>query len=126
MDEAMNVGLQEEIIAELTIELSGQPTFNADVLAVKVKSAIREVKNRRNYQATSYTDEQIEKDLYDNYYSTIKNLALYDFAQIGAPFENSHSENSIGRSWVSRDEILRSVHAFVQVLQKIVRTIFVT
>ena len=116
MDEAMNVGLQEEIIAELTIELSGQPTFNADVLAVKVKSAIREVKNRRNYQATSYTDEQIEKDLYDNYYSTIKNLALYDFAQIGAPFESSHSENSTSRSWVSRDEIFKGVHAFVQVL----------
>lgn len=116
MDEAKDVGLQGEIIAELTVELSGQPTFDKEVLAVKVKGAIREVKNRRNYQATSYTDEHIEKDLYDNYYSTIKNLALYDFAQIGAPFENSHSENSISRSWISRDEILRNVHAFVQVL----------
>lgn len=112
----MNVGLQNEIVAELTVELSGQPTFNVEVLTVKVKGAIREVKNRRNYQATSYTDEQIEQDLYNNYYSTIKNLALYDFAQIGAPFESSHSENSIGRSWVNRDEILRSVHAFVQIL----------
>lgn len=116
MGEALSIGLQDEIITELTVELSGQPTFNADVLTLKVKNAIREVKNRRNYKATSYTEEQIEKDLYDNYFSTIKNLALYDFAQIGAPFESSHSENSISRNWISRDEILRNVHAFVQVL----------
>ena len=116
MDEAMSVGLQDEIIAELTVELSGQPTFNADLLAIKVRNAIREVRMKRNYQATSYTTEQIEKDLYDNYFSVIKNLALYDFAQIGAPFESSHSENSTSRSWVSRDEIFNGVHAFVQVL----------
>ena len=63
MDEAMEVGLQEEIIADLTIEYGNEPTFNADIILVKVKDAIREVKNRRNYQATSYTDEEIEKDL---------------------------------------------------------------
>lgn len=115
MDEAMNVGLEQEIIAELTIELSGEPTFNADVLAVKVRNAIREVKMKRNYTATSYTDKQIEQDLY-NYYSTIKNIALYDFAQIGAPFESNHSENSINRTWISRDDLLKGVHAFVKVL----------
>lgn len=116
MDEAVKVGLQEEIVAELTIEYGDQPTFNADIIAIKVRDAIREVKNRRNYQATSYSDEEIEKDLYDNYYSVIKNLAVYDFAQMGAPFESSHNENSISRTWVSRDEILRCVHAFVKVL----------
>lgn len=115
MGEALNIGLQDNIIAELKVELSGQPTFNADVLTLKVKNAIREVKSKRNYKVTSYTDEQIEQDLYDNYFSTIKNLALYDFAQMGAPFESSHSENSISRSWVNRDDILKNVHAFVQV-----------
>lgn len=116
MDEAMEVGLQEEIIADLTIEYGNEPTFNADIISVKVKDAIREVKNRRNYQATSYTDEEVEKDLYDNYYSVIKNLAVYDFAQMGAPFESSHSENSISRTWFSRDDILKCVYPFVQVL----------
>lgn len=116
MDEAMSVGLQEEIVAELTLEYQNQPTFSADIITIKVRNAIREVKNRRNYQATSYSDEEIEKDLYDNYYSVIKNLALYDFAQMGAPFETSHNENSISRTWVNRDEILRCVHSFVQVL----------
>ena len=37
MDDAMNVGLKEEIIAELTIELARQPTFNADILANTAK-----------------------------------------------------------------------------------------
>lgn len=107
--------LEKEIIEELTIELSGEPTFNADVLAIKVKNAIREVKMKRNYQVTSYDENQIENDLY-NYYAVIKNIALYDFAQIGAPFENSHSENSISRSWVSRDDLFKGVHSFVEII----------
>lgn len=115
MDEAMSVGIEQEIIAELTIELQRQPTFNAEVLAIKVRNAIREVKTKRNYIATSYTDKQIEEDLY-NYYTVIKNVALYDFAQIGAPFENSHSENSTSRSWIDRDDLFKGVHAFVKVL----------
>lgn len=115
MDEAMNVGLEQEIIAELTIELQGEPTFNAEILAVKVRNAIREVKMKRNYAATSYTDSQIEKDLY-NYFSTIKSVALYDYNQIGADFEQSHSENSVSRTWVSRDDLFKGVHAFVKVL----------
>lgn len=116
MDEALNSKLQKEIVEELTIELENQPTFSASIINTKVKSAIREVMNRRNYQATSYTDEEIENDLYNNYFSVIKNLALYDFAQSGAPFETSHSENSISRTWSSREDILSCVYAFVQVL----------
>lgn len=115
MDEAMNVGLEQEIIAELTIELQGEPTFNAEILAVKVRNAIREVKMKRNYATTSYTDKQIEQDLY-NYFSTIKNVALYDYNQIGSEGEQSHSENSVSRTWVSRDELFKGVHAFVKVL----------
>ena len=115
MDEAMSIGLQDEIISELTVELQGEPTFNADILAVKVRSAIREVKMKRNYQATSYTDEQIEKDLY-NYFSVIKNVALYDYNQIGVEGEQSHSENSISRTWVDRDDLFNGVHSFVSVL----------
>ena len=110
----MDVGLQDEMILELTIELQGEPTFNADILAAKVKNAIREVKMKRNYQATSYTDEQIEKDLY-NYFSVIKSVALYDYNQIGAEGEQSHSENSISRTWVDRDDLFKGIHAFVKV-----------
>lgn len=110
----MDVGLQDEIVAELTVELQDEPTFNANILATKVRNAIREVKMKRNYQATSYTDEQVEKDLY-NYFSVIKSVALYDYNQIGAEGEQSHSENSISRTWVDRDDLFKGVHAFVKV-----------
>ena len=110
----MDVGLEDEIVAELTVELQDEPTFNVNILAIKVKNAIREVKMKRNYQAASYTDEQIEKDLY-NYFSVIKSVALYDYNQIGAEGEQSHSENSISRTWVDRDDLFKGVHAFVKV-----------
>ncbi len=110
----MDVGLEDEIVAELTVELQDEPTFNVNILATKVRNAIREVKMKRNYQATSYTDEQVEKDLY-NYFSVIKSVALYDYNQIGAEGEQSHSENSISRTWVDRDDLFKGVHAFVKV-----------
>ena len=109
----MNVDLQNEIIADLTVELQDEPTFNLDILEIKVKNAIREVMMKRNYQASSYTAEQVENDL-KNYYSVIKSLALYDYNQIGVEGESSHSENSISRSWINRDELLNGIHAFIK------------
>jgi len=112
---ALSEELQNEIVEELTIELGNDTTFNADILALKVKNAIREVKMKRNYEATSYTDKQIEKDLY-NYYSVIKSVALYDYNQIGTEGQSSHNENGVSRTWVNRDELFRGVHAFVKIL----------
>lgn len=107
--------LINEIVEELTIELKNDATFDADILTIKVKNAIKEVRMKRNYVATSYTEKQIAEDL-NNYYSVIKNVALYDYNQIGAEGEQSHSENSVSRSWVSRDDLFKGVHAFVKVL----------
>lgn len=107
--------MEQEIIEELTIELKNEPDFNSEILAVKVRNAIREVKMKRNYVATSYTDRQIEQDLY-NYYSTIKNLALYDYNTIGMEFQSGSSENSTSRTMIGRDDLFRGVHAFVKVL----------
>lgn len=106
--------IEQEIIAELSIELQGEATFNADILAVKVKNAIREVRKARNYPK-SYTEKNIQEDLQD-YYSNIRNIALYDYNQIGAEFQSSASENSVSRSWVDRDKLFDGVYAFVKVL----------
>ena len=109
-------GLEQEIVEELTAELEiADKNFNPALLAPKVRNAIREVKMKRNYAATSYSEQKIADDLY-NYYSVIKDLALYDYSHIGGYFESSHSENSTSRTWISRDEILKGVHAFVKVL----------
>ena len=107
MDEMMNVGLQDELISDLTAELEGQPTFSSSLLKQKVVGAIREVKRARKYPSY-YTDEQINKDLYE-YYSNIRSIALYDFSQVGAPFEESHNENSVNRSWSDRNKLFSGV-----------------
>ena len=107
--------LQKEITAELTIELQDEVGFNADILANKVKNAIREVKLVRNYGATNYTDEQINEDIV-KFYSVIMNLARYDYNMLGAEGQTSHSENGISRNYVSRESLLANVTPFIDVL----------
>lgn len=114
MDEAMSVGIEQEIIAELAIELQGDATFNADILAVKVRNAIREVRKARNYPK-SYTEEQIQNDMYD-YFSNIRNIALYDYNQIGGEFQQSNSEPGNSRTYVDRDKLFSGICPFVRVL----------
>lgn len=107
MDEAMSVGLQDELIADLTIELSSEPTFNADILKQKVIGAIREVKRARKYPSY-YTDEQIQTDLYE-YYSNIRNIALFDYNQNGIEFQISSSENGISRTYMDRKKLFSGI-----------------
>ena len=112
----MGEGIEQEIIDELTAELEiTDKLFNPALLAPKVRNAVREVKMKRNYEATSYSEKQIEKDLY-NYYSVIKNLAIYDYNTIGMEFQSASSENSTNRTMVDRNSLLKDVHAFVKVL----------
>lgn len=103
----MGVLLQDEIIADLTLELQSEETFDASALAQKVKSAIREVKKARRYPLY-YTESQINADL-SNYYSNIRNIALFDYNQRGAEFEVSHNENSVSRTWHDRDKLFSGI-----------------
>lgn len=109
------MAMLEDLITDISVEFGDSPTFNADLLAVKVKNAIRDVQLARCYQNTSFNDEKIEKDM-QNYYSVCRNLALYDYLQTGASFETQHSESGVNRQWVSREKILGNVPAFVKVL----------
>ena len=115
MDISYLTGLQNEVIAELKTDLKGDPRLDEDILEGKVKNAIRDVFLRRHYEHTSYDPDKITKDMYQ-YFSVIKNVALYDYNQIGGEFQTSHNENSINRTWVSRDTLFNNVHAFVRVL----------
>ncbi len=109
MDVGMTLTMQDELVADLTLELQNEPTFNADVLTQKVVNAIREVKKARKYPAY-YTEEQITKDLYD-FYSNARNIALYDYNKMGAEFEQSHNENSVSRSFVDRNSLFSGIVA---------------
>ena len=107
MDESMAVGLQEELIADLTTELSGEPTFDLSILTGKVVNAIREVKRARKYPSF-YTSEQIDTDMYE-YYSNIRNIALYDYNTVGSEGQQSHSENGISRSYIDRNSLFNGI-----------------
>ena len=107
MDESMMIGLQQELIADLTAELESESTFDSAKLTQKVVNAIREVKRARKYPSY-YTDEQINKDLYE-FYPNIRNIALYDYNKIGGEFEDSHNENSVNRSWTDRNKLFYGI-----------------
>lgn len=107
-------GLQNELVADLKTELKNDPNFDEDILKVKVKNAIRDVRQRRNYGATSYKEDMIVEDL-ESYYSVIRNVALYDYNQIGAEGQVSHDENDTSRTWVDRNKLFNGVVAFVKV-----------
>lgn len=117
MDSAMNVGLREEIIAELTTELEKDPTFDAALLKAKVNDAYRKVRGRKAYHNTSYTEEQIEKDLYNRYFQDIKDVALYNYNKEGGEFEKSRNENGTSIAWHTEDEVLGNISAFVGFLK---------
>lgn len=103
----MNVGLQDELIADLTLELKDEPTFSSDKLKQKVINAIREVKRARKYP-TNYTTEMIDKDLYE-YYSNIRNISLYDYNQIGIEFQTTSSENGVSRAYMDREKLFSGI-----------------
>lgn len=107
--------LANEVIGDLTIELQSDTDFNADILEVKVKNAIREIIAKRSYPE-SYTEARIVDDLNKKYYPYIVNLSRYDYNQIGAEGQKSHAEDDINRNWVSRDNMFIGIHTFVKVL----------
>lgn len=108
MGDEKSVDLEMELIEDLTTELSASdPNFNAILLLSKVKGAIREVKRARKYPAY-YTDEQIKCDMYD-FYSNIRNIALYDYNIIGAEWQTSSSESGISRGYVDRDKLFNGI-----------------
>lgn len=108
MDEGMTVGLEQELIADLTTELEiADENFNPTLLRSKVQNALIEVKAKRGYPSY-YSNAQIENDMY-NYYSNIRNIAQYDYNKIGAEGEQSHAENSTSRNYVDRNSFFAGI-----------------
>ena len=113
MDEDMTVSLEEELVEDLTAELQiADKNFNPTLLLSKVRNALREVKRERRYPSY-YTEEQVNADMYE-YYSNIRSLALYDYAQVGAYGEESHSENSTSRTWGDRRKCFSGIIRFAK------------
>ena len=91
--------LFDVVMSELQETITDE--VNREVLASKVRNAIREVKRARRYPK-HYTGEMINEDL-ENYISNIEGLALYDYNQVGAEGESTHNESGVNRTWKSRN-----------------------
>lgn len=104
----MTIGeLKAEIVIELLIELKNE-NVDADLLDVKVKSAIREVKAARRYPAT-YSTSMIEADL-EKHYSYIKDIALYDVTKIGAEGQDSYSADGESIKYMDRSRLFDGIY----------------
>ena len=99
-----------EILEDLKTELGLKKDSDIAVLTSKVKNAYREAKRTRNYQSY-HSQEFINKDM-DNFYSNIRELALYDYNQVGVEGQVSHNSNGTSRTWKDRKECLSGVTAF--------------
>lgn len=106
--------MTEEIVSDLKAKFNGEPELTDAIIESEVKGAIRELKMKRNYVATSMSEDDIEEDI-ENYYSVVKKVAEAQCAKLGAEGEQSHSENGISRYYVNEDELWKGVHAFVRV-----------
>lgn len=108
IDSGMNISLEQELIADLTNELSKpSENFDSDLLLSKVRSAIREVYEDRGYEDES--EQYRKKDMHKQYIK-IRKRALYDYNQIAAEGESSHSENGTSRAYVDRIQYCGAVN----------------
>ena len=104
--------LKTAILDELRVELNNEPTYSEDILSNKIDNAIREVIRARRYPA-NYTPQMIDADL-EGFWSNIKNIALFDYNQVGAEFQSNSSENGESRAYTDRNKLFYGVIPFAK------------
>lgn len=89
------------------LEITEGESLNETLLQSKVDNAYEEVKAARNYPS-SYSTQAIESDM-EQYYSTIRGLALYDYNQIGAEGQISYNADGTSIRYLNRSSLFRGV-----------------
>ena len=106
---------ETELNTDLAAELTGSGVeVLTSVLAVKVKAVVRELLNIRNYEQSGMTEWEIKEDI-NRYYTQCMNVARYDYNQLGAEGEDTHSENGISRKYIERGKLWSGVVPFAKV-----------
>ena len=99
---------EKNIGTALALEMGKDPSFDADVVASKVASVVRELIQRRRYSISKMSDSQIENDL-ENFYPQVLNVARYDYNTIGTEGQDRHTENGIDRTFTERSKLWAGV-----------------
>ena len=101
--------VKEEVFESLKTELQAEEgeLFNESLLQIKVEAAYREVVMARNYPS-SYSEISIDKDM-EQFYSTIRKIALFDYNQSGAAGQSSYSSDGTSIHYVNRDSYFKGV-----------------
>lgn len=107
---------EKSINDALALELSNDPTYEADVVASKVSAVVKELIQKRRYKKSGMTDWAIEEDL-ENYYTQALNVARYDFNTIGAEGEDRHTENGVDRTFTERSKMWSGVVPVARVIR---------
>ena len=107
---------EKSITDVLALEMSADPTYNADVVASKVSAVVRELVQRRRYMKSGMADWAIVEDL-ENYYTQALNVSRFDFNTIGAEGEDRHTENGIDRSFIDRSKLWAGVVPISRVIR---------
>lgn len=106
---------ENEIKTDLAAELTACGIeVLTDVLGVKVKAVVRELLTIRNYELSGMTDVEIQTDI-NRYYTQCLNVSRFDYNQLGAEGEDSHTENGISRKYVDRGKLWSGVVPFAKV-----------
>lgn len=103
-----------ELMSDLSTELENEVDYDENILAIKVKGAIRDVKLRRNYDNVGYSEKLIAKDL-RKFYSNIIEIARYDYNKIGAEGHANYSEDGVSRTWFDRNDLFKGIVPLSQV-----------
>ena len=95
----------EDIKAEL--EITEGEKFNENLLRSKVRGAYRDVMASRKYPK-HYTEAMIERDM-QNWYSQIREIALYDFNQVGSEGQTQYSQDGVSIHYVDRNSLFYGI-----------------
>lgn len=107
---------EKSITDVLELEMSSDPTYNADVVASKVSAVVKELIQRRRYNKSGMTDEAIVEDI-ENYFPQALNVSRYDFNTIGAEGQERHTENGIDRTFTERGKLWAGVVPISRVIR---------
>lgn len=100
--------LGQEIFESLKAELENDEAFNETILEQKVRSVILEVQQIRGYARNGYTDEMALVDI-EQFSAKIRNIALYDYNQVGVEGQQSSSENNTYRMYFDRSKLFAGI-----------------